>query len=1555
MIEELIDKLIGLNIRVELVGEGNLKVDGGGAKVPADILAEIKHNKADLVHYLNAHYNTAHFEGIPVTRLQESYPLSAMQRRLWFLSQFAGSNAAYNLPRAYVFEGAFNEVALTAAFHALIARHEILRTVFREDEDGVVRQFILPPERAGFAIERHDLRAAVDAGAAAAVLGNDAFIQPFDFVSGPLLRAGLYQVADNKWIFTYVMHHIISDGWSMDILFREALLLYESFAKGIASPLSPLRIQYRDYASWQQEQLSGALLESHKRYWLGQFDGDIPVLELPSDKVRPPVKTYNGGAVVRREINASGFRALLQPSGATLFMGLLALVKTLFYRYTQRGDITIGTPVAGREHADLEDQIGFYVNTLALRTRFSGDDSYRTLLHKVKEVALGAYEHQVYPFDELVDELKLQRDMSRNPLFDVQVIADNAESPRGSELSGEGDWQVRNYEDVVNTGSVFDLVFHFTETATSLETEVVYNTDVFSERNIIQYLDHLENLLEAVQLAPDTPISRLAYLGEAELRQLHGFNNTSRPIAADTTLVSLFEQQVALTPDLTAVIYGDTKLSYKELDERSGLLASYLCSRGYGVADRLIGIMLDRSADLVIAILGVLKSGAAYVPVDPSYPRSRKSYILEDARVELLLTETACLLDLDYYNGEIFATDVQLSTLERKPDEEKPVIRPEQLAYVIYTSGSTGVPKGVMIEHGAISNTISAQRGIFGIREGQRGLQFASLSFDASVWEIFMMLTTGATLCIINDDARKDPSLLEKYINDYEIDIATLPPSYVRLMALENVHTLKHLVTAGEAAIWEKAAAFAEQGTFYNAYGPTESSICASVYQMDSERTGRGPVPIGRPIDNTQLYVMDDAGGLLPLGAVGEICISGRGLARGYLNNPDLTAQKFIAHPFRPGEKLYRTGDLGRWMPDGNLVFTGRKDQQIKIGGHRIELGEIEHTLLLHPQVEAAVVLLSADRNGEKELVAYVVIDEAYDVMEVRTFMSNTLPAFMLPHHYVRIGAVPLTANGKTDKTKLPSHGEVEKQPATAYIAPRTETEIVLAEIWSEILGKEKVGVRDDFFELGGSSLKAMMLVKKLKDEMKVVLSLRELFEYRTIERTAENLSATGSFPELPEAANDLYEHEELSYNQQIYFSEWNKGEELIVSSYPFEHFDAAAFKVAVSQLIARHEVLRTIFIRRGVTVIQQILQADACRPEINDVVKLASEAELHRIMDIERKRKFDLSSWPLFDIKLYDTGKGIVSAVVAMHHILTDGDSGEVMKEELSRLYVAALEQKNTTMDPLPFQYQQYVRWQRSFLRSLEGEAHKTYWLQKLAGCVLSLPVTGEGEGDQLLIPVPLKITGSFYEELDRFTRKNALTRTSLLLGALVLLISRWSRRADVTVITSVAGRTSPHLGHLDLSKMIGFFSNLLLVRNIVDREQPVHGYLQDVQRSFLDDLSHDIYPVGKLMNELPGITPAELMKDAVFYNYHHFTAAASVADLEDGGTAQQANIPVPFTFGLIVREFRDGLSLQLLCNGRRFTYDHAESAGEQYKRILEQIINNPDILTGQIPEMKK
>jgi amino acid adenylation domain-containing protein len=1104
-VQNIIEELRSVNAKIFVDG-GNLRIDSKKGAVSDRLKLLIRDNKESLIQHINE-VRKADTGTIPVVPVQESYPLSSPQRRLWVLSRFGEANAAYNMPAAHVFEGELNREALQLSFHGLIERHESLRTVFREDGQGEPRQFILPPERSGFTIEFHDLRNTDPA--AAEQLVRDEMSRPFNLEQGPLFRALLLQVDSNRWIFTYVMHHIISDGWSMQILIRELLMLYNSHVSGTPAPLQPLRIQYKDYTAWQHQQLSGENLRRQKQYWLKQFEGTLPVLELPG-KSRPAVQTHNGASVnarLGREATQI-LKELCQQQGATLFMGLLATVKALFYHYAGQQDIVIGTPIAGREHADLEDQIGFYLNTLALRTRFNPEASFRELLEQVKEVTLGAFAHQAYPFDELVEALQVKRDRSRNPIFDVMVILQNTQLS-SAPTQGPAGLEIKPYRGESQESSKFDLLFAFTEAEGEIGMGIQYNTDIYDAETMERMAHHFEGLLLHLPLHREQPLKTLDYLRDPEKQQLlFEFNNTETAFPQDKTIPRLFEEQAARTPDATALVFGEKTFTYKELNEQSNRLAHYFRSNHVLRPDDLVAVKVGRSEKLIISLLAVLKSGAACVSIDASLPQERTGYILEDSGCKLVMDE------------EQFGSFTQQASEYGSENPSPSGLLPSHPAFVIYTSGSTGRPKGCMLEHRGIINHLYSKISLLQLKEGSAICHNSQLHFVGGIWQLWAPLITGGKVALCNDEELKDIDLLLQAAARHGADMIEVIPSQLNeRLFREGSIDLRHLQTlilTGEK-LTPHFVRRCYKGNMHlriiNTYGQTECSDVTTSYHVPPE-VPDGPVLIGRPIQNTYMYVLSPGGTLCPIGVPGELCTGGIGVGHGYLNQEEMTAQKFVENPFRPGERMYRTGDVGRWLPDGTLEISGRKDDQVKIRGYRIETGEIQQALLRYEGVNEVVLLLN--EGEEKSLTACIVSSRKLNVTDLRTYLSRHIPEYMIPARFAQLESIPLLPNGKVDKKAIAEMKGAEMDLGVEYVAPRNETEERLVDLWKQLLRKEQIGIHDHFFELGGHSLLMIRLVNVVnKSFAPKNLRLPDLLKYPTVAQLATFLD-TSDTPRQP-------------------------------------------------------------------------------------------------------------------------------------------------------------------------------------------------------------------------------------------------------------------------------------------------------------------------------------------------------------------------------------------------------------------------------------------------------
>ena len=1031
-------------------------------------------------------------------------PLSFAQQRLWFMDQLQPDSPFYNIPGAVRLIGKLNTEALEKSLSEVVRRHETLRTTF-DDENG--KPFVVIHEPQPVKLPITDLSALPEAEKSAKLkeLTLEENRKPFNLKQGPLFRGRLIKLNDEEHVVLFTMHHIISDGWSMGIFMKEIAQAYAAFAQNQTPHLPELDIQYVDYAAWQQEWLQGEVLENELNFWKETLGMDPPVLELPFDRPRPPVQTFNGKTISMKldaDLTAR-LKRLSQEQGATLFMTLLAAFQTLLHRYSGQDEILVGSPIANRNRSEVENLIGFFVNNIVLKSDFYDNPEFSDLLRRVRENTLNAYAHQDVPFEQIVDALVTKREMSHSPLFQVMFVMQNLPQSK-FELPG---LTMRSAEEEAGTAK-FDLSLVVTEAPDYLKFDFEFNTDLFDESTIVRMQRHLTNLLQAVTEDPDRPVDLIDYLSADERQQiLYGWNQTAAPFDRDLTVVQKFAQWVDSQPDATAVEHNDVKLSYRELDSKANQLAHFLRAQGVG-PDDLIGICLERSPEMMIGILGTLKAGAAFVPLDPAYPKERLGYMIQDSGLKWLLTQEAVKPILQDFDVPKLALDAEWSKVAEQPAELPPqTITPQNLAYVIYTSGSTGRPKGTMLAHQGLLNLSNEQRKAFNITPQSRILQFASLSFDASVWETVMALLNGAALILVDRTILASGDLLTQKMKEAKITTVTLPPSVLAVFPEVDLPDLKTIVTAGEKCPSDLVKKWQPGRQFVNAYGPTETTVCASMYETNAEED-RDP-PIGRPIGNFELYILDRNLLPVPVGVAGELCVGGVGLARGYLNRPDLTAEKFIPDPFsnRLGDRLYRTGDLVRWLPDGNIQFLGRIDQQVKVRGFRIELGEIEAVLREIPGIKDVIVMAREDVPGDKRLVAYVVASPQPTVQELRQKLGAELPDYMVPSAFVFLDAMPLTPNGKIDRKALPKP-EMDRSMAQAeYVAPRDETEEKLCAIVAELLHLDKVGIHDNFFELGGHSLLATQFMSRLRNTFQIELPLITLFEKPTVAQLAEEVA----------------------------------------------------------------------------------------------------------------------------------------------------------------------------------------------------------------------------------------------------------------------------------------------------------------------------------------------------------------------------------------------------------------------------------------------------------------
>ncbi|HEX2207374.1 MAG TPA: non-ribosomal peptide synthase/polyketide synthase [Longimicrobium sp.] len=1506
---------------------------------------------------------------VPVDR-DRPLPLSFAQERLWFLDRLEPENPFYNLAAALRLGGALHVPALERALGEIVRRHETLRTTFA-DVGGTPVQVIAP--FAGFTLPVEDL-SALDAGARDAEVRRRATqegLRPFDLAAGPLFRAGLLRLAGDDHVLLLAMHHVVSDAWSMGVLYRELSALYEAYRNGEESALPPLPVQYADFAVWQREQLRGEALERELAWWRERLAGAPALLELPADHPRPATQSYRGAyAPVRLAAElVERLRALARREGATLYMVVLAAFQALLSKYAGTDDVVVGTPIAGRTRRETEELIGFFINTLVLRTDLAGDPAFRQLLRRVRETTLGAYEHQEVPFEKLVEELRPERSLSHSPL--VQVVFDLTE--RGAAGGGLADLSVRGV-DTDDAVAKFDLSLTLTAGGGGVAGALVYSTDLFEPRTVERMMEHLVRVLEQVADDADLRLSRLDLAGDDERRMLlEEWNRTARPFPRGVCIHELFGRQVRERPDAEALAWDDLHLTYAELDARANRLAHHLVAQGVR-ADHRVGVMMERGAELIISILAVLKAGGCYVPLDPEYPAERLRMMLADAGVRVLVTRRGLTAPVDDFGGAIVCIDEAEDVLAALPAEAPSVaVSPDNLAYVVYTSGSTGRPKGVMVAHRHVVQLV-VETDYVDLRPGDRVAQASNASFDALAFEAWGALLNGATLVGIGRDTLLSPAALRDTLRRERITTLYQTTALLNQLTREQPDvfaTLREVLFGGQASDADRVRALLRSGRparLVHVYGPTETTAWCSWEQVESVPGDALTVSVGRPTGNARIYILDLSLQPTPVGVPGEAYVGGAGIVRGYLDRPGLTAERFLPDPFadEPGARMYRTGDRLRWIESAEatattpapahsrthaLEFVGRLDAQVKIRGFRIEPGEVESVLAAHDWVDEVRVIVREDEPGEPRLVAYVVgqVNEG----ELLDHARQSLPEYMVPAAVVILDQLPLTPNGKLDVRALPAPGYVAGQE---YVAPRDETEAVLATVWAQVLRRERVGIHDNFFLLGGHSLLATRVVSRVREVFGVELPVRAMFEGPTVAQVAARVGEmrAGGAPRLePVVPVDRTGPLPLSFAQErLWFLD------RLEPDSPFYNvpaamrlsgaLDAAALERALGEIVRRHEALRTVFTDVDGVAAQTVVPFASFSLPVEDAGLGDEDGEgaVRRAAAAEAARPFDLAAGPLFRARLLRVDAEEHVLLLTMHHIVSDGWSLGVLFRELSTLYAAYREGGESPLPELAVQYGDYAVWQRAQLRGDALDRQMAWWKARLAGApaLLELPTDHPRPAVQSFrgAAEPIALPRDLLERLESLGRGEGATLFMVLLAAFQVLLGKYAATDDVTVGTPIAGRT-----RAEVEPLIGFFVNTLVLRTELGGDPDFREVLRRVREVTVGAYEHQDVPFEKLVAELRperSLDHSPLFQAMLLVHEGGEGEGIALPGLRVGGVDEEI-ATTKFDLTLSLAAGADGLRGDLMYASALFEPATIRRMRGHFARLLEQVAERADV----------
>ncbi|QHI35456.1 Tyrocidine synthase 3 [Kordia antarctica] len=1533
--KQLIEKLFNLGIQLRVV-EGNLKVNAPKGVLNKEILGEIKANKPYLLAFLSSGTS------IPKVKEKAFYDLTPTQYFMWFTHEYLDGGKAYTIAATLQLEGALDSDVLEQTFQGIVNKHESLRTVFKKNQEGEVKQYILDATKATIKINtiqhndfntkslHHEIEKLHD--------------KKFDLKQGLPISASLLSNGKNDHILVVLLHHIVGDGWSLQLLSKEVIQGYNALINGLEIETNELQIQYKDYSEWLNEQLTTTQYEEKLNYWKSKFETYSPPLNL-SHKKRPAIKTYDGNTFdysISRAV-VSKIKQYIQEEKMTLFMVLFGGLNGVFYKYTGQTDITLGTTVAGREHQDLENQIGLYSNALAIRSYFDESITFAALMQEQKEMLLEAYKNKEYPFTKLINELQIPKNTSRSPLFDIMVLLQNH---RNLEINDQNELKginAKEYSGIERHVSQQDLSFVFFETENDLRVTVEYNTDIYDAVFVEKLLQHFERFINKGIEKPTIPIDSISIISAQEEHKIRTeFNATINPYAERFLLIDQLQHQVNTNPENIALHDNSHTISYQEMEDYSNQLANYF-SKNYDFKDSIyIGIELPREAWTIITMLAILKIGGTYIPIDPSYPKVRKKYIEEDTNCQFVITAKRLKEIKTHLLEESKTFDVQ--------------IRPESTAYIIYTSGSTGKPKGVPISYRAMSDYVKTFATYFKLSSKDTIMQQASISFDTSVEEIFPILTSGGRLVFHED--KSDFNKLFELCEYHKVTILSTNPYVLQYLNQHiekyKLEHLKTLISGGDELQFSDIVNLYQKINVFNTYGPTESTVCATYYHIDKQEE---KIPIGMPIANRQVLILDPKGtDLSPIGIKGEICIAGEGLSSGYLNHSELTAEKFISHPYQANQYIYRTGDIGYWTSNGTIIFVGRNDSQVKIRGYRIELGEIEKTIAEHKSV-SGVVVLPKIQNDEKTLVAYIT-GVSVDTVELKKELVRKVPEYMIPQEFSLLEVFPVTINGKIDKKKLLEF-KTQKVKTSFYKAPKTDIEKELVLIWEHLLNIDKVGIEDNFFELGGHSLKAVRFINAL-EEKGYDLGMKEIFQNPTIAGIIPLLNTIAEEIGISKAP-EMVAYPTTSSQRRIWtLSQFDGGSiayninsALKITGF----FNISLFQEAVNHVVARHESLRTYF-KSSSEGVQQIIIPKNEVKNIIDIYHTTDEQEIASIVQNFTTHTFDLTKASLLKISAIAVDEKAHIILINLHHIIGDGWSIEVLFKEVVENYNLLKAGNTLTDQDLSFQFKDYAYYLENAKHAPLEEA-KQYWSQQLSGeiPVLELPMSHARPAIKTYNGSQTShvFTTEFTEKLRNKVKENDATLFMGLMAAINGLLYRYTELTDITLGTPVAGRHKTAI-----ENQIGLFLNTLVIRTRFESQDTFSDLLQKQKQVLIGAYSHQEYPFDNLLEELQikRNTSRSALFDVmvVLHNQHDLYVerkgfSGTAIEPYSGYENQSSQFDISFSF----IESQDTISVSISYNTDiydRFVIDKMISYLENF---VVEAINNPTHSVAKVNYLPK